>query len=223
MKRKLTLLFTVLLLSFLVMLPAARAQLDDLQEIVNIKLPNYALGTPVQVSVTYTYTQQYGFFKNITTLTQPLYEIMLAPTGMTFHTNEVDVYTIPLYVRYDAWVNQTITITLFEKNETGKVIEVGMFSKGFNLELTISAYEPPPIIDVDAVSENIWNRFKNEIQALMAHEQRMTGVMNDTQLFTIGLAAVSFGGFIAILLLLARVMKKQATLEAMSEKGKGGL
>src|SRR4030042_224583 len=104
----------VLLVAFmLVFLPLTQVQAQfEPQEVSRIRLPNYALGTPVQVSVTYTYTQDYAM--NVSTFTQPQHQEISEPESMTFKTNDPSVYTLHVVVRYDVWVNQTITLTLFE-------------------------------------------------------------------------------------------------------------
>jgi hypothetical protein len=190
----------------------AQQQIEP-QEVVTIKLPNYNLGTPVQISVTYTYTQSYNI--NVSTFTQPHHQAITEPTGITFKTNEPDVYNINIQVRYDVWVNQTITLTLFEANQTGKMIEFSIFSKGFDINLVISAFPPQTYPTVDEISSNIWNRFRNEMQEFLIHEQRISGALTDANLFIGALAAVSFAGLMATIVGLAYLMRRTARTEAL--------
>lgn len=214
-RRKFTPLMISLMLSLVLFTPLVQAQVEP-QEVVDINLPNYALGTPVQVSVSYTYTQDYAI--NVSTFTQPHHQEISEPTGITFKTNEPDVYTIHIQVRYDVWVNQTITLTMFEANQTGQIIELSIFSKGFNLDMVISASVPPTIPTADENAEAFYRRFSGEMNELFQHEQRISGSLTDANLFIGGIAAVSFAFSLATIIALAYVMKRNAELAALVKK-----
>jgi len=219
MNRKALLLIVLLCCSLAAPLAAVSAQTDDTraQTIHTIRLPNMALHTPVSVAISFTFTQSYVI--NVTSLMQSLHQEISSPTGITFQTNDVDVFNIHIQIRYDVWVNQTITISISEESQPGEMIEFDMYSKGFNIDLTLSTSPAAHIPTVDEISNALWDRWQNEILQLEGHERTMVDTMSSTVVFAGALAAISFAVVIAALVIFIRQNKRVATLEALMKRG----
>jgi hypothetical protein len=180
-----------------------------------IRFPTFDMYAPTRIVVTYTYTQSYSV--NVTDFGQTLHQETQTPESMEFDTAAVDVYNITFAVSYDIYVNQTVTIELFE-NQTGiaKTMELDMNSKGFLINMVISTSTPPTYPDTNQIVNGIKTYFANQILVLQATNNGLVNSVMDTVTVFAALTAVSFGVSIAALVFANRALVKKAKLAAFT-------
>ena len=195
----------------------APTQGPEASEIQEVSLPNYALENPTQISVTYIYTSNYSI--SVDTMTQIMHQELTGPTGITFTTDDSGVFNLHVKVRYDVWVNQTVLITLFEKNESGKMIQVSMTSKGFDINMQISTSPSVSYPTTEDIVNAWWqrglgmftdfgNQFAQDRQAIMS-----------TILTIAALAVIAFAVVFAMLVFVLRHERRIGKLEGAIRRG----
>ena len=181
-------------------------------------MPNYDLYSPVRIVVTYTYTQSYSI--NVTSFGQTLHEEISSPTSIEFDTSADDVYQITISVSYAVWVNQTITIAVFQ-NETGtegQTIELAMDSMGFKINMLVSTSTPPSYPTQQELVSGLLDGVRNELLGQEVNQQNFLNSVSAGTIFVGALAAISFGIVIAVLILYTHNARKLAKIEAFLNK-----
>lgn len=169
---------------------------------------------PASVVVTYTYTQSYSV--HVTDLGQSLHQEISNPTSMEFETSADDIYNITFTVNYDVWVNQTVTISIFE-NQTGtaKTMELDMDSKGFIINMMITTSTPPTYPSTDQIVNGIKDYFTNQINLMQSSNNGLVNNIMTAVVFSSALSAISFGIAMAALLLFMRSATKKARIDSL--------
>ena len=184
----------------------------------SINMPNYALYSPVRIVVTYTYTQSYSI--NVTSFGQTLHEELSSPTSIEFDTSADDVYQIAIVVSYAVWVNQTVTISVYQNSTgaEGQTIQLAMDSEGFTINMVVSTTPPPSYPTEQDLVSGLLDGVKNELLGQEVNQQNFLNSVSAGTIFVGALAAIAFGVTIAILVLYAHNARKLAKIEAFLNK-----
>jgi len=184
----------------------------------SINMPNYALYSPVRIVVTYTYTQSYSI--NVTSFGQTLHEELSSPTSIEFDTSADDVYQIAIVVSYAVWVNQTVTISVYQNSTgaEGQTIQLAMDSEGFTINMLVNTTPPPSYPTEQELVSGLLDGVKNELLGQEVNQQSFLNSVSAGTIFVGALAAIAFGVTIAILVLYAHNARKLAKIEAFLNK-----
>ena len=184
----------------------------------SINMPNYALYSPVRIVVTYTYTQSYSI--NVTSFGQTLHEELSSPTSIEFDTSADDVYQIAIVVSYAVWVNQTVTISVYQNSTgaEGQTIQLAMDSEGFTINMLVSTTPPPSYPTEQDLVSGLLDGVKNELLGQEVNQQNFLNSVSAGTIFVGALAAIAFGVTIATLVLYAHNARKLAKIEAFLNK-----
>ena len=184
----------------------------------SINMPNYALYSPVRIVVTYTYTQSYSI--NVTSFGQTLHEELSSPTSIEFDTSADDVYQIAIVVSYAVWVNQTVTISVYQNSTgaEGQTIQLAMDSEGFTINMLVSTTPPPSYPTEQELVSGLLDGVKNELLGQEVNQQNFLNSVSAGTIFVGALAAIAFGVTIATLVLYAHNARKLAKIEAFLNK-----
>ena len=184
----------------------------------SINMPNYALYSPVRIVVTYTYTQSYSI--NVTSFGQTLHEELSSPTSIEFDTSADDVYQIAIVVSYAVWVNQTVTISVYQNSTgaEGQTIQLAMDSEGFTINMVVSTTPPPSYPTEQDLVSGLLDGVKNELLGQEVNQQNFLNSVSAGTIFVGALAAIAFGVTIATLVLYAHNARKLAKIEAFLNK-----
>jgi hypothetical protein len=198
--------------------PLSIDQAGPSTSVYSVDMPNYDLYSPVRIVVAYTYTQSYSI--NVTSFGQTLHEEISSPTSIEFDTSADDVYQITITVSYAVWVNQTITIAVFQ-NETGtegQTIELAMDSMGFKINMLVSTSTPPSYPTQQELVSALLDGVRNELLGQEVNQQNFLNSVSAGTIFVGALAAISFGIVIAVLILYTHNARKLAKIEAFLNK-----
>jgi len=184
----------------------------------SINMPNYALYSPVRIVVTYTYTQSYSI--NVTSFGQTLHEELSSPTSIEFDTSADDVYQIAIVVSYAVWVNQTVTISVYQNSTgaEGQTIQLAMDSEGFTINMLVSTTPPPSYPTEQDLVSGLLDGVKNELLGQEVNQQNFLNSVSAGTIFVGALAAIAFGVTIATLVLYTYNARKLAKIEAFLNK-----
>jgi hypothetical protein len=184
----------------------------------SINMPNYDLYSPVRIVVTYTYTQSYSI--NVTSFGQTLHEELSSPTSIEFDTSADDVYQIAIVVSYAVWVNQTVTISVYQNSTgaEGQTIQLAMDSEGFTINMLVSTSPPPSYPTEQELVSGLLDGVKNELLGQEVNQQNFLNSVSAGTIFVGALAAIAFGVTIAVLVLYAHNARKLAKIEAFLNK-----
>ncbi len=184
----------------------------------SINMPNYALYSPVRIVVTYTYTQSYSI--NVTSFGQTLHEELSSPTSIEFDTSADDVYQIAIVVSYAVWVNQTVTISVYQNSTgaEGQTIQLAMDSEGFTINMLVSTTPPPSYPTEQDLVSGLLDGVKNELLGQEVNQQNFLNSVSAGTIFVGALAAIAFGVTIATLVLYTHNARKLAKIEAFLNK-----
>jgi hypothetical protein len=187
-------------------------------DMYSINMPNYALYSPVRIVVTYTYTQSYSI--NVTSFGQTLHEELSSPTSIEFDTSADDVYQIAIVVSYAVWVNQTVTISVYQNSTgaEGQTIQLAMDSEGFTINMLVSTTPPPSYPTEQELVSGLLDGVKNELLGQEVNQQNFLNSVSAGTIFVGALAAIAFGVTIATLVLYAHNARKLAKIEAFLNK-----
>jgi len=191
------------------------AEASTAQEIFSMHIPNYALNTPVRLNILYFYTQNYSL--NVHSLEQTSHEETHSENppqaSVTFSSDASDVYDLHLQVRYDVWVNQTVRITLYEKNETGKIIEFDIYSKGFNLDMSFTTSEPVTYPSTEDIVNAWWIRGQNMFSQFSMDQQQTLDKMTSANVVAVTAGVIAIGVVALILIVVIAVVRRLGRLE----------
>jgi hypothetical protein len=187
-------------------------------DMYSINMPNYDLYSPVRIVVTYTYTQSYSI--NVTSFGQTLHEELSSPTSIEFDTSADDVYQIAIVVSYAVWVNQTVTISVYQNSTgaEGQTIQLAMDSEGFTIKMLVSTTPPPSYPTQQNLVSGLLDGVKNELLGQEVNQQNFLNSVSAGTIFVGALAAIAFGVTIATLVLYAHNARKLAKIEAFLNK-----
>jgi len=220
-RRKAVVLLLLLCISLFSSFGLVGAQLGEpsAPAMYNLQFPSLNLYTPVEVVVDYTYTQSYSV--KVTDFGQTLHQEISTPTSTTFNTTAVDIYNITFTVNYDVWVNQTVTISIFE-SRSGQASpslfsleEIGMDSKGFAINMIITTSTPPSFPSVTQFAEQVAGIFTNQVNMMQSSNNGLVNSIMTVVTFSAALSAISFGIAIAAMVLFLRSAAKKAKIDSL--------
>ena len=207
-----TLFCSVCLVNGLEVVPSAPA-------LYVLQFPSLNLDTPVEVVVDYTYTQSYSV--KATDFGQTLHEEVSTPTSMTFNTSAVDIYNITFTVNYAVWVNQTVTVSIFE-SQAGVAApslyaleEINMDSMGFVINMIITTTMAPSFPTTSDIVNGIKYYFANQINLMQSSNNGLVNSIMTIVTFSGALSAIAFGIAIAAMVLFIRSANKKAMIDSL--------
>ena len=202
---------SLVLVMCLLVLPsfAVNAVHAETQDTGSIRL-FYDLYAPARVVVSFAYTKNVTI--DVSTLKTSLYKATTSPVQLEFYSEDYDVYTVTMTIRYGVKVDQTIIMGIFEGGRAAKSIEIVVSSSVITLTMRISVVEAPRYPTADEISNLIWERWRNELNTFEVRQQGLITTMAST-VTTIGsLAAIAFGLSIALMIVVLYTHRKVAEL-----------
>lgn len=221
MKTKATLLLALFCVTL--MLPVANAQTETNQtgmtvfypDIFVVRMPSYEVTAPVRIVVNFMYTNNVTV--NVKTYGQSLYRAVSSPVSVEFTTSQVDVYLVQVMVRYDVWVNQTVTIGFIEENSTRGAaknpIEFTIAGKGFDIDMVVNVAQAIQFPTAQEISDMLWMRWQNELLRFEGVSKGMVDKMVETNAVVGALAIISFVVVVVLLFAVFNMQRKVARLE----------
>jgi len=186
-----------------------------------VSFPNFDMYAPTEIVVTYTYTQSYQV--TVSDFGQTLHQELSSPTSMTFNTTADDVYNITFAVNYDVYVNQTVTVSLFETGlGVAKTLELGMDSKGFIINMIVSTSTPPTFPNANQIAQQISALFTNQVNMLQSSNNNTINSVMTAVTFSCALSAIAIGVTVGVLLLFMRGAVKKAKIDSLLHKKTDG-
>jgi len=186
-----------------------------------VSFPNFDMYAPAEIVVTYTYTQSYQV--TVSDFGQTLHQEISTPTSMTFNTTADDVYNITFTVNYDVYVNQTVTVSLFETGlGVAKTMELGMDSKGFIINMIVSTSTPPTFPNANQIAEQISALFTNQVNVMQSSNNNVINSIMTAVVFACALSAIAIGVTVGALLLFMRGAVKKAKIDSLLHPQKDG-
>jgi hypothetical protein len=190
---------------FFLLLSAPPARGEEL-----LRIPSLELYAPARVVVSFAYTRNVTI--QVSTLGASLYKAVTGPTQIEFQTDSFDVYTLSISIQYEAPVNQTVVIGLFEGGRAAKGLELPMRGNSAQITMKLTVIEAPRFPTAEEVAERVLDRFRNEILRFEAGQRELVGGMTGTVTTMAGLSAIAFAVSVALIVAVFHIHGRVAEL-----------